>query len=144
VFIGTTNCNKNAYLPMKPVVTNTGGRVGWHNSPLPGSFLGSDLIAEAVHFYRQSAQWWPDKDFEHEHIMPQQAKRYEADVWKETIAAYVESKTNITVGQIARRSPANRNPTYRHRDQRRIAAALEQLDWNRQNKLRWEALWTKG
>jgi hypothetical protein len=29
--------------------------------------------------------WWPDKDFEREYIMPEQAARYEADAWEETI-----------------------------------------------------------
>lgn len=33
------------------------------------------LFAEAVHLYKSGVKWWPDKDFELEHIKPEQDAR---------------------------------------------------------------------
>jgi predicted P-loop ATPase len=62
--------------------------------------LGRDhdqLFAEAVVMYQRNAMWWPDKNFEREHIMPEQAARYEADAWEENIAAYLRTKSRVTL-----------------------------------------------
>ena len=59
------------------------------------------------------------------------AARYEADAWKETISAYLEIKSKVTIGEVAR---ALGFETQRicTADQRRIAAALERLGWRRE------------
>jgi predicted P-loop ATPase len=129
VFIGTTN--RDTYLR-----DETGGRRFW-----PGKVgtididrLARDrdqLFAEACVMYRRKAMWWPDKDFEREHIMPEQAARYEADAWEETISAYLEIKSKVTIGEVAR-ALGFETQRIGTADQRRIAAALERLGWGRE------------
>lgn len=129
VFIGTTN--QDAYLR-----DETGGRRFW---PLKvGSIkavaLESDrdqLFAEAVKLYHDRVPWWPDKDFERKSIMPEQAARYEGDVWEDPIKVYLEIKDRVTIGQIARDVFSIENAKIGTADQRRIAKALEQLGWRR-------------
>ena len=59
---------------------------------------------------------------------PQQASRYEADAWEENIAAYIESKSKVTVGEVARDALRIETPRIGTADQRRIAAALETIE----------------
>jgi predicted P-loop ATPase len=75
--------------------------------------------------------WWPDKDFEREHIKSEQAQRYEADAWEEIIGAFVEVRTKVTVGEVAREALRIDTARIGTADQRRIAAALEQIGWKR-------------
>ena len=143
VFVGTTN--RDTYLR-----DETGGRRFW---PIKAGTIDIDklesdrdqLLAEAVVRYHEGANWWPDKDFEHQHIMPQQAARYEADAWEDTIHEFLDNKEKVTVGQVAREALHIETSRIGTADQRRIAAALEQLGWKRQPQSwdgkRW---WTKG
>jgi predicted P-loop ATPase len=132
VFIGTTN--RDTYLR-----DETGGRRFW---PIKAGIidveaLGRDrdqLFAEAVARYQEGAQWWPDKDFERDHIMPEQSTRYESDAWEENIAAYVETQSKVTVSQVAKEALSIETPRIGTHEQRRIAAALERLGWQRQPK----------
>ena len=132
VFVGTTN--KDAYLR-----DETGGRRFW---PIKAGKIDVDalardrdqLFAEAVAKYRDGVRWWPDKNFERKHIMPQQAERYEADAWEETIAGYLDKHAKVTVGEVARAAIGIETPRIGTADQRRIAAVLEQLGWRRQKK----------
>jgi predicted P-loop ATPase len=142
VFVGTTN--KGIYLR-----DETGGRRFW---PIKAGIIDIDalirdrdqLFAEAVVRYRKGEPWWPDKDFEREHIMPQQAERYEADVWEDNIREYVEPKIRVTVGEVGRHALGIETARIGTHDQHRITAALEQLGWKRQPQSwdgkRW---WTK-
>jgi predicted P-loop ATPase len=130
VFIGTTN--RDSYLR-----DETGGRRFWpvKVGTINIDALGRDrdqIFAEAVVVYRRGAAWWPDKDFEREHIVPQQAARYEADAWEENIAIYLIVRTRVTVGEVAREALFIETPRIGTADQRRIAAALEQLKWRRE------------
>lgn len=143
IFIGTTN--RDVYLR-----DETGGRRFW---PIKAGRIDIDalsrdrdqLFAEAVANYRSGANWWPDKDFERDFIMPEQAERYESDTWEETISAFVEVHTKVTIGEVAREALRIETPRIGTADQRRIAAALEQLGWKRLPKdwqgKRW---WTKS
>jgi predicted P-loop ATPase len=137
IFIGTTN--KNSYLK-----DETGGRRFWPiaTSTVDATALVRDrdqLFAEAVVCYHQGASWWPDKDFEREHIVPQQAARYEADTWEENISDYLKINTKVTIGQVAR-ALGIETPRIGRADQNRIAAAMERLGWCRERggKKDWE------
>ena len=130
VFVGTTN--RDTYLR-----DESGGRRFW---PVKAGTIDIDalahdrdqLFAEAVVGFRKGVRWWPDKHFERNHIMPEQASRYEADAWEENIAAYIESKSKVTVGEVARDALHIETPRIGTADQRRIAAALETLRWRRE------------
>jgi predicted P-loop ATPase len=129
VFIGTTN--KKTYLR-----DETGGRRFW---PIVTGAIDvealirdrNQLFAEAVSRFRLGEHWWPDRDFECEHIIPQQQERYEADVWEEAIARFLEGRNRATIWEIARDGLFIETPRIGTADQRRIAAALERLRWRR-------------
>jgi Virulence-associated protein E len=130
VFIGTTN--RETYLR-----DETGGRRFW---PVKMGIIDVDglkadrdqLFAEAVHHYRAGESWWPSRDFEREHIMAEQAHRYEADVWEDAIRSYVATQSRVTISEVARFAlhfeTLQRVGTA---EQRRIAATLEMLGWKR-------------
>jgi predicted P-loop ATPase len=130
VFVGTTN--REAYLR-----DETGGRRFW---PVKATKIKIDelardrdqLFAEAVSLHRDGAIWWPEKDFERSYIAPEQASRYEADAWEDNIGEYLSGAGKVTVGQVAREALHIETPRIGTAEQRRIAAALEQLGWKRQ------------
>jgi hypothetical protein len=151
VFIGTTN--KQYYLR-----DETGGRRFWPNITTDINIdaliqYRDQLFAEAVVRFRRGEPWWPDRDFERDHCMPEQAARYEGDAWEEPISRYLEklhdkrtTLVQVAIGaldyeserplmprnrdepQPARGTPLNRFGTT---EQRRIAAVLTTLGWRR-------------
>jgi predicted P-loop ATPase len=129
VFVGTTN--KAAYLR-----DETGGRRFW---PIAASAIDIEaltqdrdqLFAEAVRLYRGGVPWWPERGFERDTITPEQDNRYEGDAWEETIGKYIENQERVTIGQIAREAVGIETPRIGTADQRRIAAVMERLDWQR-------------
>jgi hypothetical protein len=141
VFIGTTN--KTAYLR-----DETGGRRFW---PVAVGIIDTDalirdrdqLFAEAVHFYNQDVQWWPDQSFETQHIVPQQDARYEADAWEDEIGHFVADRTTVTVLEVARRALSIELPRVHVADQRRIGAALERLGWKRGKRTSTSRPWVR-
>jgi predicted P-loop ATPase len=148
VFVGTTN--KDTYLN-----DPTGARRFW---PIKTGEINLDalrkgrdqLFAEAVNLYRAGVPWWPDHDFERQHIAGEQSARYETDAWQEPISRFVKGKARTTITMVAtgalgyegdrpnfvppgepqpaRGTPINRLGTS---DQRRIAAVLTVLGWRR-------------
>ena len=142
VFIGTTN--RDTYLR-----DETGGRRFWPvrvgNIDIDGLAADRDqLFAEAVHLYRAGHQWWPDQIFEREHIAPEQASRYESDVWEENITAYLAEHPRVTVGEIAKEALSIQTAKIGTAEQRRIAAGLERLGWQRE-RVDWQGKrwWSK-
>lgn len=128
-FIGTTN--KEVYLR-----DATGGRRFW---PVKAGRIAIDclnndrdqLFAEAVSLYRGGARWWPDKEFEQTHILPEQEARFEADVWEEPLGRYLDGAQKVTIGQVAREALHMETARIGTTDQRRIADILYILGWRR-------------
>jgi predicted P-loop ATPase len=139
IFVGTTN--KDTYLR-----DETGGRRYW---PIKAGRIEIDalkrdrdqLFAEAVAAFHSAERWWPDKNFEREHMLPEQEARYEGDAWEENIKHFVEARPRVTVGQVAKEALFMEMPKIGTLDQRRIAAVLINLGWNRQPKDREGKRW---
>lgn len=136
VFIGTTN--KNSYLR-----DETGGRRYWPiktgQIDLPALKRDRDqLFAEAVYHYRQGFHWWPDRDFERQHIAPMQDARFEADAWEQPIAEWLNDapspRQRTTVMEVARDALNIETARLNMADQRRIKAALTRLGWKEGNR----------
>jgi predicted P-loop ATPase len=129
VFVGTTN--KSIYLR-----DETGGRRFW---PIAAGTINvralardrDQLFAEAVHCYKSGERWWPDAALEREHIVVQQAARYEADAWEEPIQKLLDKEDRVTVYQVAREALGMDTDRIGTADQRRIAGILEHLGWHR-------------
>ena len=99
MFAGTTN--KDVYLK-----DETGGRRFWPGLcgkiNIDGLAQARDqLIAETVHLYHERTPWWPDYEFEHQHIEPQQAARFEADAWEDVIVPWLGNLKQVTLIGVA-------------------------------------------
>ena len=129
VFIGTTN--KATYLR-----DETGGRRFWpvKVGEIDIEALRHDrdqLFAEAVHLYRAGEKWWPDNEFEREHIKPEQEARYEGDAWQEPISMYVENLASVRINDVAKTALQIETGRIGTADQRRIASVLVNLGFAR-------------
>ncbi|WP_425665522.1 VapE domain-containing protein [Sinorhizobium fredii] len=129
VFIGTTN--QGAYLR-----DPTGGRRFW---PVKTGRIKIDalrrdrdqLFAEAIVRFKRGETWWPDKDFEKQHIAPEQEARYEADAWEEAIRDFLNGRSKALISEIARGALHFETSRIGRADQNRIIAVLEQMKWER-------------
>jgi hypothetical protein len=135
VFIGTTN--KAQYLK-----DETGARRFWPVKvavvrPINTEMLTAmrdQLFAEAVHWFGADEHWWPDEDFEREHIQPEQDARFEVDAWEDPIRDYLEDKKKVLVVDVARNALNMETAKLGTADQRRITGILERLGWERGKK----------
>lgn len=137
VFIGTSN--KDAYLR-----DETGGRRFW---PIKTGRIELDalerdrdqLFAEAVNAYRQGRPWWPDKEFEREHIQSEQEARYEVDEWADPLGGYVLTVARTTIPEIAKNALGLDPARLGIVEQKRIAAILQKFGWRpkRDKHQRW-------
>ena len=144
LFIGTTN--KTAYLR-----DETGGRRFW---PIKVSYIDIDaltrdrdqLLAEAVRLYRSGVQWWPDAEFERQHIAPQQEARYETDAWEYLIGDWLRRQVQkrVTVHEVAAGALELKNEKLGTSEQRRIAAALHRAGWERGKRTLDGRWWVPG
>jgi predicted P-loop ATPase len=132
----------------------TGGRRFWpvRTGTIDLEALARDrgqLFAEAVYLYQKGMPWWPSRDFEKENIQPEQAARYEADVWEEKIGEYLRTASRVTVGDVATRALSFETQRIGTADSRRITAAMTKLGWRRERddgKTDWQGKrwWIRG
>ena len=81
--------------------------------------------------YLDGANWWPDRAFEREHIVPEQEGRYEPDAWQEAIAEYLATRTKVKIGEVAEGALHFVRARLGTADQHRITAIMELLGWHR-------------
>lgn len=142
VFIGTTNAA--TYLR-----DSTGARRFW---PVTVGAIDTDalardrdqLFAEAVHLFNAGAQWWPDRDFEAQHIAPQQEARYTTDAWEDAIAPWIETRHEVTLLEVARGGLGLETQKLARIEQNRIVAILERLGWARSRKVHGQQMWARN
>lgn len=129
VFIGTTN--KDVYLR-----DETGGRRFWpvRVGKIDTEALARDrdqLFAEALAKYGEGFRWWPDGDFEHDYIKPQQEARRESDAWEDDVRDHLANKSIALVSEVAREGLKIDAARLGTSEQRRIAALMLSLGWER-------------
>jgi Virulence-associated protein E/Toprim domain len=148
LFVGTTN--KQTYLQ-----DPTGGRRFWpvRTTEIDVELLAlqrDQLFAEAVVRYRRGEQWWPDLQFEADHIKPEQETRFDEDAWEEPIAEHLSrlSSTNnkVTVFGLAKAALNFETARVGTADRNRITAILEHLGWERapRGDAKGSRLWVKS
>ena len=129
VFVGTTNMDSYLRDP-------TGGRRFW---PVKTGVTGDiklgllaeyrdQLFAEAVDGYQNGDQWWPDHQFENELIKPEQAARYDGDIWENKIENYVDLIRGNHDPQLARIASLSQEGL-KQEHSLRIASILRDLGW---------------
>lgn len=134
LFIGSTN--EGAYLR-----DATGARRFWpvKVGTIDIEALTTDrdqLLAEAVKLYRDGAPWWPDREFEAEHIAPQQADRYEEDPWRHEIETWISREViySTTVNDILKNALNVAVQNIGTKEQRRVSAIMSRMKWCRNEK----------
>jgi hypothetical protein len=143
VFIGTSN--KDAYLR-----DETGGRRFWPTKcgTILVDALSTDrnaLLAEAVYAYRHKAKWYPDREFERQHIAPEQDARFEADIWTETVESYLTDllTDTTTLRTVAKGALNIEDKMMDPRTEKRIASVLQRLGWTPERASHNRRLWRK-
>jgi predicted P-loop ATPase len=143
VFIGTTN--DQAYL-----TDPTGGRRYW---PVVTGEIDVDLLrswrdrlfAEARARYQRGEKWWPATEFETDHIIPEQADRFEGDVWEAPIADFLikSGKRATTIFEVATEALKIETGKIGTADQRRIAKVFQCLGWRRAGRSKSQRTWVR-
>jgi predicted P-loop ATPase len=133
VFVGTTN--KDAYLQ-----DETGNRRFWPVKVVEVDLSGlardrDQLLAEAVHLFRNGVQWWPTKDMERKlFVAEQEARMDNSDVWVEAIASWLSNLADhrgVTIKRIASDVLSIETNRASRADSLRISRILETLGWAR-------------
>jgi predicted P-loop ATPase len=147
VFLGTTNAD--SWLK-----DETGGRRFWpvrcRHIDLDGLRRDRDqLWAEALHLCRAGFSWWLDDAEVVQDAIEEQQGRYQADVWQEPIAKWLEApaermderghpvapfnakRNSVSIGDVLHHCIGKRLEMWTQSDKNRIAACLTSLGWER-------------
>jgi predicted P-loop ATPase len=87
------------------------------------------LFAEAVGAYRSNELWWPNDQFERDHIRTEQEARFEVDAWEPAIACFIAGRDRIQVSEVARGALEISAAKIGTAEQRRISRVLNRLGW---------------
>ena len=128
VFIGTTN--REATCATKPAAGASGRSNAAPSTSMAWRRSRSAICRGRAALSRRRTMV-ARSGFRAEHIMPEQAARYEADAWEENIGKYLDTRSAGDHRSGRTRSPAHRTPKIGTAEQRRIAAVLENLGWKR-------------
>lgn len=135
VFGGTINPGAEGYLK-----DPTGGRRFWpiritERANIDAIASSRDqLWAEALHRYRAAESWWIDESEAglYEAVTQRQRDRYDDDPWSETIANYLRTRDDVTMGDVFRFALNISNPAdWSRTEQMRIGRVMTQLGWMR-------------
>jgi predicted P-loop ATPase len=136
-FIGTTNA-------LTYLWDETGGRRFWPVQCTTIDIIAlvqdrDQLFAEAMVAFGNGQAWWPDNEFETDHIKPEQDKRLIPDEWENIIRKWLAGteedgrsgppKTRCTVAEVALHAVRLDTGRLGTTEQRRITAALERIGW---------------
>jgi hypothetical protein len=143
VFIGTTN--ETIYL-----TDPTGNRRYWpvRAETIDVERLRNDrdqLFAEAVAAWRSGENWWPDPQFEKQHIWPEQDRRYEADAWEKPILEWLEKADRATIVELIAEALSMDRGSVKRAHQNRAIAIMTRLGWKRAPKdSKGSRFWVRG
>jgi predicted P-loop ATPase len=147
VFVGTTNADSWSK-------DETGGRRFWpvrcRHIDLDGLRRDRDqLWAEALRQYHKRILWWLDDAQLVQEAVEEQRKRYQADVWEEPIAVWLENRTarldehgqlvatlrldvdSVSINEILHHCIGKPLEMWTQTDKNRVAASLQSLGWER-------------
>jgi predicted P-loop ATPase len=126
VFAGSTN--KDDYLR-----DETGARRFWpiKCTAVDVKALERDrdhLWAEAVHLYRGRKEWWLTDDTDITAAEAEQAARFEVDPWAEKISAFIQSRDEVTIGDVLT-NIGKHEGQWTRADEMRVSAFLKSRKW---------------
>lgn len=87
------------------------------------------LWAEAIHWYRAGARWYPDTTEENALCRGEQADRTESDAWEAEIAKYLTGKTDTSTGECLSDALHIETGKWTRGDQTRVGIVLTKLGW---------------
>jgi predicted P-loop ATPase len=138
IFIGSTN--SDAYLK-----DETGGRRFWPircgNIDLKAIERDrNQLWAEAVAQFKAGIPWWITDTEVVGLVRDEQAARYVDDPWQEPIAKFLQSQTDVSIGEVLSNLLIER-ARWTQADQNRVSRCLKVLGWERYRRPRPSREW---
>jgi predicted P-loop ATPase len=139
IFIGSTN--SEAYLK-----DETGGRRFWPircGADIDLKAIERDrdqLWAEAVAQFKTGIPWWITDTEVVGLVRDEQAARYVDDPWQEPIARFLQSHTDVSVGEVLSNLLIERS-RWTQADQNRVSRCLKVLGWERYRRPRPSREW---
>jgi predicted P-loop ATPase len=132
VFAGTTN--SDSYLR-----DDSGARRFW---PVRCGLIDTDALrrhrdqlwAEAVIRYRDGAKWWLDRSELEEAARIEQADRYEAGVWDDTIRIWTQHRESVTVEEILSECILMEKSKWTQAHRNHVCRALRSFGWTRRRR----------